>query len=136
MNEPVSLGGASVQEIPLELLRRTRLNAVDGERVHAGLPRHRDLRRAALLDRPGAADNAKPGLLLTAGPNELRDLPDTFWNADTLSMLAPTRRAADRLTGIAQDTDWGGEVVVYKDQEEIDPALGTGREEYGMLSIR
>ena len=33
MNESVPLRDASVQDIQLELLRRTRFNALDGERV-------------------------------------------------------------------------------------------------------
>lgn len=135
MNEPVSLRGASVQEIQLELLRRTCFNALDGERVHASLLRHRDLWLAALLDRPGVANYAEPGLLLMSGLIKLRDLPDNFWNADTLFILTPTRQAADQLAGIAEDEDWGGEVVVYKKQDEIDRALGMGRQEYGLLSI-
>lgn len=135
MNEPVSLRGASVQEIQLELLRRTCFNALDGERVHASLLRHRDLWLAALLDRPGVANYAEPGLLLMSGLIKLRDLPDNFWNADTLFILTPTRQAADQLAGIAEDEDRGGEVVVYKNQDEIDRALGMGRQEYGLLSI-
>jgi hypothetical protein len=56
MNEPVLLREATVQEIQLELLRRTCFNALDGERVRASLLKHRDLWLAALLDRPGVAN--------------------------------------------------------------------------------
>jgi hypothetical protein len=135
MNAPVALRDASVQEIQLELLRRTCFNALDGEKVYASLLTHRDLWLAALLDRPGLPNYAGPGLLLTAGLIKLRDLPDNFWNADTLFILTPTRQAADRLAGIAEEEDWGGEVQIYKDQAEIDRALGTGRQEYGLLSV-
>ena len=56
MNEPRSLGDATVQEIQLELIRRTRFNAFDGERVTASLIRHRELWMAVLLDRQGLAN--------------------------------------------------------------------------------
>jgi hypothetical protein len=135
MNEPLLLRAASVQEIQLELLRRTRFNALDGERVCASLLKHRDLWMATLLDRPGVPNYAAPGHLLIAGLIKLRDLPDNLWNADTLFLLTPTRRAAEELARVAEEEDWGGEVHVYTKQEEMDRALGTGRQEYGLLSL-
>ena len=78
---------------------------------------------------------AQPGHLLMAGLIKLRDLPDNLWNADTLFLLTPTRRAAERLARLAEEEDWGGEVQVYVDQAEIDRALGTGRREYGLVSV-
>ncbi len=53
MSEPPSLREASVQDIQVELLRRTRFNDMHGEKVCASLLRHRHLWLAALLDRPG-----------------------------------------------------------------------------------
>jgi hypothetical protein len=135
MNEPILLRDATVQEIQLELIRRTRFNALDGERVHASLLRHRDLWLAVLLDRPGVANYQQPGFLLMSGLIKLRDLPDNLWNADTLFILTPTRQAADGLAGLIEEEDWGGEVQVYKDQQEIDWALGTGRQPFGLLSV-
>lgn len=135
MNQPVSLRDASVQDIQLELLRRTKFNALDGERVVASLLQHRDLWLAALLDRPGVPNYAEPGLLLTAGLIKLRDLPDNYWNADTLFVLTRTHEQARQLARIAEEEDWGGEVQVFDDQQEIDRALGTGRQEYGLMSV-
>jgi hypothetical protein len=135
MNDAPLLRDASVQEIQLELLRRTRFNALDGERVCASLLKHRDLWLAALLDRPGVADYTQPGRLLIAGLIKLRDLPDNIWNVDTLFLLTPTHREADELARIAEEEDWGGEVRVYRDQAEIDRALGTGRDDYGLVSV-
>ena len=80
-------------------------------------------------------NDAQPGHLLTAGLIKLRDLPDNLWNADTLFLLTPTRRAAEELARLVEEEDWGGEVHVYKDQAETDRALGTGRQEYGLLSV-
>jgi hypothetical protein len=133
MVESISLRDASVQDIQLELLRRTSFNGLDGGKVGADLLKHRELWLAVLLDRPGVPNYLEPGLLLTSGLIKLRDLPDDFWNADTLFILTPTRQAAKRLGAIAKE--WGGEICVYKDQSEIDRALGTGREKFGLLSV-
>jgi hypothetical protein len=135
MDESVLLRQATVQEIQLELIRRTCFNAMDGQRVYDSLLKRRDLWLAVLLDRPGVANYAKPGLLLTAGLIKLRDLPDDIWNADTLFILTPTRQAADQWATIVEEEDWGGEVQIYQNQDEIDGALGTGREEFGLLSV-
>jgi hypothetical protein len=135
MSESVSLRDATVQDIQLELLRRTSFNALDGEKVCASLLRHRHLWLAALLDRPGVPNYTEPGFLLTSGLIKPRDLSDNLWNADTLFILTRTRAQAQELMRIIQDEDWGGEVQVYERQGEIDRALGTGRQEYGLLSV-
>jgi hypothetical protein len=135
MNQPIFLENASVQDIQLELLRRTKFNALDGERVVASLLQHRDLWLAALLDRPGVPNFAEPGLLLISGLIKLRDLPDNYWNADTLFILTRTHERAAQLARLAEEEDWGGEVRVFEDQQDIDRALGTGRQEYGLLSV-
>jgi hypothetical protein len=135
MNEALSLRGASVQDIQLELLRWTRFKALDGERVHASLLKHRALWLAVLLDRPGVPDYTEPDLLLTSGLIKLRDLPKNIWNADTLFVLTRTRALARELARIAEEEDWAGEVRLYEDQKEFDRALGTGRREYGLLSV-
>ena len=38
-------------------------------------------------------------------------------------------------TVIIEDEDWGGEVYLHDDREEIDRALGTGRDDYGLISV-
>jgi hypothetical protein len=81
------------------------------------------------------ANYAQPGLLLTSGLIKLHDLPHNLWNADTLFLLTPSRSEAERLAQIAEEEDWASEVHVYRDQAEIDQALGTGRQEYGLVSI-
>ena len=52
-----------------------------------------------------------------------------------LFVLTQTRAQARELAGIAGKEDWGGEVQVYEDQRDIDDALGTGRQEYGLMSV-
>jgi hypothetical protein len=109
---PLDLRTASVQDIQLELIRRTSFNALDGERVYASLMAHRGLWTAALLDRAGVPNYAEPRHLLTMGLIKLRDLPTNFWNADTLFVLTRTRDDARELARIAEQEDWGGEVQV------------------------
>lgn len=136
MSESLRLREATVQEIQLELIRRTRFNSFNGEQIYASLLKHRALWQAVLLDRPGLANYAKPRHLLTAGLIKLRDLDDNLWNADQLFILTAQRAQAVQLARIIEDEDWGGEMpIVYDDQEEMDDALGTGRREYGLLSI-
>ena len=53
-----------------------------------------------------------------------------------LSVLFTLQSKVDgTLARIAEDEDWAGEVVVYRNQDEIDRALGTGRQNNGLLSI-
>jgi hypothetical protein len=134
MTDSDLLREASVQEIQLELLRRTRFNALDGERVCASLLRHRHLWLAALLDGPGVRNYAAPGEPALSGLIKLRDLPENFWNTDTLFILTPAVRQARELARIIEEEDWAGEVQVYENQEQIGRALGTSRE-YGLVSV-
>lgn len=135
MNQDLLLREATVQEIQLELLRRTTFNALDGERVLASLEKHRQLWLAALLDRPGRPNYAKPKHLLTSGLIKLRDLDDNIWNADMLYILTRTRKAAKELARIADEEEWCGEVWTCDDQDELDDALGSGRQEYGLVTV-
>jgi hypothetical protein len=49
--------------------------------------------------------------------------------------LTRTRSAARELARLAEGEDWAGEIYVNEDQRDIDRALGTGRQEYGLLSV-
>jgi hypothetical protein len=88
-----------------------------------------------LLDRPGLPDYSESGGLLISGLIKLRDLPQDFWNADTLFILTKDHAAARELARVIEQEDWGGEVRVYEDQHEIDRALGTGRQGNGLVSV-
>lgn len=129
------LRDASVQEIQLELLRRSRYNALDGERVYASLLRHRHLWLAAVLDRSGIPDPSEPGKALTGDLIKLRDLPRNLWNADTLFLLTVSLDQARALARIAEEEDWAGDVQVYEDPGEIGRALGMSPSGYGLLSV-
>jgi len=88
-----------------------------------------------LLDRPGVPDYAEPRSLLIGGLIKLRDLADNIWNADTLYILTRKRDHARQLARIIEEEDWGGEVRLFKDEKELDMALGTGRQEYGLVTV-
>lgn len=135
MSDSLSLRDATAQDIQLELLRRTRFNMLDGERLCASLMKHRELWLALLLDRPGVPDYRDEGHLLISGLIKLRDLPYNLWNADTLFLMTPTHGDAGQLARIAEEEEWGGEIQVFENQDEIDRALGIGRRPYGLLSI-
>jgi hypothetical protein len=135
MKTSPSLRDATAQEIQLELIRRTGFNAFDGEKVYASLLAHRELWLAVLLDRPGVANYAEPGLLLMSGLIKLRDLPDNIWNADTLYILTKTHEQARQMAKISEEEGWGEDIYVFEDQKEIDAALGTGRQNNGLLRI-
>src|SRR5205085_6014563 len=136
MNDSVLLREATVQEIQMELIRRTKFNAFDGERTYASLMKHRAYWQAVLLDRPGLANYQKPRHLLAMGLIKLRDLDDNIWNADQLFILTAKRDQARKMkTLIEEEENWGGEVWLTEDREEIDSALGSGRREYGLVHV-
>jgi hypothetical protein len=119
----IALNAATVQDIQLELMRRTCFNAFDGEKVVSSLMAHRHLWTAVLLDRFGL--DRRPGKLPTSGLIKLRDLDGNFWNADTLYILTPNAECARELAQLATDEDWGGEEPrIYTNQKEVDAALG------------
>ena len=135
MSDGLLLSDASVQEIQLELIRRTRFNAMDGSRVYDSLIRQRELWLSVILDRQGLARYDKPQSLLIAGLIKLRDLSGNYWNADTLFILTNGADNAHRLARLIEEEDWGGEVQVYTDQDEVGNALGTGRQEYALVTV-
>ena len=73
--------------------------------------------------------------MLMMGLIKLRDLPDNLWNADTLIVLTATHTQARDLARIAEEEDWAGGVYVYENQDEIDRALGIGRDAYGLMTV-
>ena len=125
-----TLPEATVQEIQLELIRRTRFDAFDGERVVADLLAHRDLWTAAMMDR---FCFSRPGKLPSIGLIKLRDLADNFWNVDTLYVLTPDGKTASQLAQIADN--WGGEARVHDAVDEVEEALGAYGMEAAVVSV-
>lgn len=113
------LATATVQDIHLELIRRSEHNAFHGDRVLADLLAHRQDWQAVLFDTYGlATDRGLPARLI-----KLRDMAANDYNADTLYILAVHEAAAHRLAALADA--WGAEPHIYS-QAETEQALGTG----------
>jgi hypothetical protein len=114
----VPLATATVQDIHLELMRRSEHNAFHGARVLADLLAHRQDWQAVLFDTYGlATDRGLPARLL-----KLRGMAANDYNADTLYILAVDAAAAQRLGDLAEA--WGAEPHIYS-QEDTERALGT-----------
>jgi hypothetical protein len=112
------LATATVQDIHLELIRRSEHNAFQGTRVLADLLAHHQDWQAMLFDTYGlATDRGLPARLL-----KLRDMASNDYNADTLYILAVDEAAAHRLAALTEA--WGAEPHIYS-QEDTERALGT-----------
>jgi hypothetical protein len=105
-----SLAEATVQELQLELIRRTRFNAFDGEQILESLLRHRHLWEAVILDQLGLS--RVPGKLPPMGLIKLRDLGTTA-GTPTNSTSSRPEAAAGQLAVIAESEDWGGEPLKF-----------------------
>ena len=104
----VPLATATVQDIHLELMRRSEHNAFHGARVLADLLAQRQDWQAVLFDTYGlATDRGLPARLL-----KLRDMAANDYNANTLYMLAVAAAAAQRLGALAEA--WGAEPICIK----------------------
>lgn len=130
MSKP--LAEASIQEIQLELIRRRRFHAFDGQLVADCLMRHRDLWEAVMMDRLAISH---PGSLPTMGLMKLRDFASDQWNVDTLYILTRCREDAVKLAEIFDRRQWGGMVDVHTDPEEVDAALGGAQPGQAIVSI-
>jgi len=135
MNTNQSLRDATVQDIQLELIRRTRFNTFDGERICDLLERYRSHWRAVLFDSPGLPNFDKPGSLLLSGLIKLRDLDTNIWNVDTVFVLTHTPDQARELEVAFEESNTGAMPRVISDMDETDRALGMMREEYGLLKV-
>jgi hypothetical protein len=129
MSEPLLLSQATVQEIQLELIRRTNFNAFEGEKIHASLLKHRDLWLAVILDRPGLGGDCFDLI-------KLRDLPSNTWNASTLFILTKTHEQAEELVQFMSEEGWDAdESEVSKNRKEISKALGITGGAYGLIRV-
>jgi hypothetical protein len=114
---------ATVQELHLELIRRTQHNAFDGEKIVASLLAHRDLWQAVIFTRLlvfGRGHEELPVL----GFITLRDLPENYWNADTLYILTKNVTKARQLQRVTRADKWAGDVLIFHNTREVDNSLG------------
>ncbi|WP_069160555.1 hypothetical protein [Nocardia altamirensis] len=135
MTEPM-LANATVQEIQLELIRRSRFNNFDGERVVASLEQNRELWTAVCMDRLGLASAAHPDRLPAMSLIKLRDLGRNTWNVDTLFVLTESLEKTQKLAQVAVEGSWqADEVIVQDNAEEMAEALGYRPYTGGMLTV-
>ena len=120
------LGEATVQEIHLELIRRSQHNLFDGEDVLEDLLGQRDLWKAVLCDRPGL-DVGTSGLI------KLRDMHADFYNVDTLYILAASEAASRRLAEFGET--WFADWVEVLDAEATQHALGSSYEDGRLVTM-
>jgi len=133
--ELIDLQEATVQQIQLELMRRTRFNTFDGPTVVASLQRHQELWLAAYMDRFGLYHKEHPDWLPAFSLIQLRDLRRDEWNVDTLCVLTSSVDDARKLAEIAEEEDWEAqEVIVQDNEEELRMALGTSPCHFGVLT--
>lgn len=123
---------ATVQEIQLELIRRTQFNAFDGEEVVDSLQRHRPLWLAAVMESSyGSGIHHLSG----AGLLKLRDLPLNIWHVDTLYLLTESAQRAHELARIIEEEGWGEEIQVIEGELEVQRALGGGEPGHAIVSV-
>jgi len=113
----LTLAAASVQELHLELIRRTTHNNFDGARVLADLLAQREDWQAVLFDTYDLVLGGE-----SSGLIKLRDMADNFYNVDTLYILAVNEQAAERLAAFAES--WMADTVQIYDQEKTNGLLG------------
>ncbi|MFC9896627.1 hypothetical protein ACFVMC_23315 [Nocardia sp. NPDC127579] len=135
MNDP-SLSEATVQQVQLELIRRSSFNCFDGDLVADSLTRHRDLWLAAYMDRFGLAHKKHRDWFASGSLIKLRDLPGGRWNVDTLVVLTETTDQAQQLAHIAEQENWQADDVTVQDNtDELAFALGMWPTDHKVLSV-
>ena len=123
---------ATVQEIQLELIRRTKFNAFEGEKVADSLLRHRSLWVAAVME---SAYGSGIHNLSGAGLLKLRDLPLNIWHVDTLYVLTADTESAHRLVYHIEQEGWGEEIQFIDSENEVQRALGGGEAGQAIVSV-
>ncbi len=126
------LGEASAQEIQLELIRRRKFNAFDGEQVAEALVKHRDLWESAFMDRLGVhrEDRELPAMSMI----KLRDL-EYDWNVDTLYILTHDVASAKRLMEVFAMDEFCGETHLIENPDEVGSAIGSGPTEQAIVAV-
>ena len=118
------LRDATVQEIQLELFRRSVASELDVDRFIAVLLANCHLWRGAIIDRLGINEGGywlQPSSMI-----KLRDIDQNYWNADTLHLLCLTRAASDELVAKLPMEEFGCMPEIEDDPKVIDRALGGG----------
>ena len=126
------LSDATVQEIELELLRRSVVGEykVAAEFINI-LLENRRLWRGLIVDRLGVNEGGH--WLQPMAMIKLRDIEQNFWNADTVYVLCSGSAAADELLAKLSMEKFGCMPVKDDDPEIVQSALGGGRDEGAVI---
>jgi hypothetical protein len=118
------LSDATVQEIHLELFRRSIAAEFAVDRFIEILLANRHLWRGLLIDRLGVSERGHR--LQPSSMIKLRDIDQNFWNADTLHLLCPNRQAAEELVAKLPMEEFACMPSIEDDPQVVDRALGGG----------
>jgi hypothetical protein len=105
---------ATMQELYLEMISRSRFNNFDGKRIVEDLLAHRDLWLSVIMDSH-------------AGLVHLRDLPDNRWNVSLMYIMAANEGKAQQIEKLA-DT-WNADTVEVLSEEDSNDLLGGSDDE-------
>jgi len=121
--QSVSIIEAGLQQIQLELIRRTSFNQFAGEKVNGDLLRHRHLWRGVLME------SSVPLV-------KLRDMVDNdyqLWNVDTLYILAVDQPSAMELRELAKT--WTADYVEICASSEANELMGSMGEDWWLVRV-
>ncbi len=116
------LADATVQELQLELLRRSVADQYSVDELIQILIDNQNLWRGLIIDRLGINEGGH--WLQPMSMIKLRNIEDNYWNADTLFVLCPNKAAAESLKLKIPGEKFAAMIDVKDDAKEIDNALG------------
>ena len=116
----------TIQDIHLELMRRTSFNEFDGKAVVSTLLENGELWDAVMMDRPAIRLRRDKPTGSFISLIKLRDIPDDYWNVDTVYVLT-TKDKADRIRELF-DRLSADEVYVIQG-ERLKKAMGSMKPE-------
>lgn len=90
----------TMQDLQLEIIRRTSFNGFNGDKIHTDLLKYRHLWKSVLLSEQDD------------GMCRLRDLCDDYWNADTLFIRVGSMDDAIELKDIGQREWYTDDIVI------------------------
>jgi hypothetical protein len=117
-----TLATATVQELQLELFRRSVASGSDIEEFIRLLLESQHLWRGLIIDRLGVNEGGH--WLQPLSMIKLRNIRQNYWNADTLFVLCPNRDAAKHLAKQFPLDRFAVMIDIKDDPEEVDDALG------------
>jgi hypothetical protein len=113
---------ATVQELQLELFRRSVASDSEVEEFIRLLLESQHLWRGLIIDRLGINEGGfwlQPSSMI-----KLRNIHQNYWNADTLFVLCPNRDAAEELKNRFPLDRFAVMIDIKDDPKEINSALG------------